>query len=137
MTMTLLFKRAASIGAIAMALGACTTQSGMTYDIRAVALPGKADRVFRVSCDGLLGSANACAVAAEEFCRGQGFTPIEMIDRVGGYAPLKDPREVTFVCGRPQPVAQAAPQPQAQAQAQAVPQPRVQVQPQSRRQPQP
>ena len=92
MTMKTLLLRAASIGAIAMALGACTTQSGVTYDIRAVSIPGKPDNVFRVSCDGLLGSANACARAAEEFCQGKGFTPIEMIDRVYSRAPMKDPR---------------------------------------------
>ncbi|UJH76245.1 OmpA family protein (plasmid) [Burkholderia cenocepacia] len=112
MTMKSLFLRAASIGAAAMALGACTTQSGPTYDIRAVSVPGKPDRVFRVSCDGLLGSANSCARAAEEFCQGQGFTPLEMIDRVHSRAPMKDPREITFMCGKPQPVVQPAPQPQ-------------------------
>ncbi|MCA8429204.1 OmpA family protein [Burkholderia seminalis] len=109
MTMKTLLLRAASIGAIAMALGACTTQSGVTYDIRAVSIPGKPDNVFRVSCDGLLGSANACARAAEEFCQGKGFTPLEMIDRVYSRAPMKDPREITFICGKPQPVVQAAP----------------------------
>ncbi|MDN7562799.1 OmpA family protein [Burkholderia orbicola] len=109
MTMKTLLLRAASIGAIAMALGACTTQSGLTYDIRAVSIPGKPDNVFRVSCDGLLGSANACARAAEEFCQGKGFTPLEMIDRVYSRAPKKDPREITFICGKPQPVVQAAP----------------------------
>ncbi|MBR8140704.1 OmpA family protein [Burkholderia cenocepacia] len=109
MTMKTLLLRAASIGAIAMALGACTTQSGVTYDIRAVSIPGKPDNVFRVSCDGLLGSANACARAAEEFCQGKGFTPLEMIDRVYSRAPMKDPREITFLCGKPQPVVQAAP----------------------------
>ncbi|CAG9264168.1 Membrane protein [Burkholderia diffusa] len=116
MTMKTLFFRAASIGAIAMALGACTTQSGLTYDIRAVSIPGKPDNVFRVSCDGLLGSANACARAAEEFCQGKGFTPLEMIDRVYSRAPMKDPREITFMCGKPQPAPQPAPQPQAQPQ---------------------
>ncbi|MBJ9966798.1 OmpA family protein [Burkholderia seminalis] len=109
MTMKTLLLRAASIGAIAMALGACTTQSGVTYDIRAVSIPGKPDNVFRVSCDGLLGSANACARAAEEFCQGKGFTPLEMIDRVYSRAPMKDPREITFMCGKPQPVVQTAP----------------------------
>ncbi|MBN3565502.1 OmpA family protein [Burkholderia cenocepacia] len=109
MTMKTLLLRAASIGAIAMALGACTTQSGLTYDIRAVSIPGKPDNVFRVSCDGLLGSANACARAAEEFCQGKGFTPLEMIDRVYSRSPMKDPREITFMCGKPQPVVQAVP----------------------------
>ncbi|WP_175872566.1 OmpA family protein [Burkholderia sp. BCC0397] len=122
MTMKTLLLRAASIGAIAMALGACTTQSGLTYDIRAVSIPGKPDNVFRVSCDGLLGSANACARAAEEFCQGQGFTPLEMIDRVYSRAPKKDPREITFLCGKPQPVVQA-PQPVAQPQPQPRPAP--------------
>ncbi|WP_175822761.1 OmpA family protein [Burkholderia sp. BCC0419] len=120
MTMKTLLLRAASIGAIAMALGACTTQSGLTYDIHAVSIPGKPDNVFRVSCDGLLGSANACARAAEEFCQGQGFTPLEMIDRVYSRAPKKDPREITFLCGKPQPVVQA-PQPVAQPQPQPRP----------------
>ncbi|KAB0684706.1 hypothetical protein WT83_18695 [Burkholderia territorii] len=121
MTMKTLLLRAASVGAIAMALGACTTQSGPTYDIRAVSMPGKPDNVFRVSCDGLLGSANSCARAAEEFCQGKGFTPLEMIDRVYSRAPMKDPREITFMCGKPQPVAQPAPQ--AQPQPQPAPQP--------------
>ncbi|KVX56619.1 OmpA family protein [Burkholderia cepacia] len=131
MTMKTLLLRAASIGAIAMALGACTTQSGVTYDIRAVSIPGKPDNLFRVSCDGLLGSANACARAAEEFCQGKGFTPIEMIDRVYSRAPMKDPREITFMCGKPQPVVQAAPpapQPQPQPAPQPVPQRQVLLQ---------
>ncbi|CAR54078.1 OmpA family protein [Burkholderia cenocepacia] len=131
MTMKTLLLRAASIGAIAMALGACTTQSGVTYDIRAVSIPGKADNVFRVSCDGLLGSANSCARAAEEFCRGQGFTPLEMIDRVRSGAPMKDPREITFMCGKPQPVVQAtppAPPPPPQPAPQPVPQRQVLLQ---------
>ncbi|KWC70800.1 OmpA family protein [Burkholderia cepacia] len=131
MTMKTLLLRAASIGAIAMALGACTTQSGVTYDIRAVSIPGKPDNLFRVSCDGLLGSANACARAAEEFCQGKGFTPIEMIDRVYSRAPMKDPREITFMCGKPQSVVQAAPpapQPQPQPAPQPVPQRQVLLQ---------
>ncbi|KVL37861.1 MULTISPECIES: OmpA family protein [unclassified Burkholderia] len=123
MTMKTLLLRAASVGAIAMALGACTTQSGLTYDIRAVSVPGQPDRAFRVSCDGLLGSANSCARAAEEFCQGKGFTPLEMIDRVYSRAPMKDPREITFMCGKPQPVAQPAPQAQPQPQPQPAPQP--------------
>ncbi|MDI9679733.1 OmpA family protein [Burkholderia cenocepacia] len=129
MTMKTLLLRAASIGAIAMALGACTTQSGLTYDIRAVSIPGKPDDVFRVSCDGLLGSANACARAAEEFCQGKGFTPLEMIDRVYSRAPMKDPREITFMCGKPQPVVQAAPPaPAPQPAPQPVPQRQVLLQ---------
>lgn len=124
MTIKSLFLRATSIGAIALALGACTTQSGPTYDIRAVSMPGKPDNIFRVSCDGLLGSANSCARAAEEFCRGQGFTPLEMIDRVRSGAPMKDPREITFMCGKPQP----APQPQAQPQPAPQPAPAPQRQ---------
>ncbi|WP_321933345.1 OmpA family protein [Burkholderia cenocepacia] len=129
MTMKTLLLRAASIGAIAMALGACTTQSGLTYDIRAVSIPGKPDNVFRVSCDGLLGSANACARAAEEFCQGKGFTPLEMIDRVYSRSPMKDPREITFMCGKPQPVVQAAPPaPAPQPAPQPVPQRQVLLQ---------
>ncbi|RQV08231.1 OmpA family protein [Burkholderia cenocepacia] len=129
MTMKTLLLRAASISAIAMALGACTTQSGLTYDIRAVSIPGKPDNVFRVSCDGLLGSANACARAAEEFCQGKGFTPLEMIDRVYSRAPMKDPREITFMCGKPQPVVQAAPPaPAPQPAPQPVPQRQVLLQ---------
>ncbi|MCA8386750.1 OmpA family protein [Burkholderia multivorans] len=128
MTMKTLLLRAASVGAIAMALGACTTRSGPTYDIRAVSIPGKPDNVFRVSCDGLLGSANSCARAVEEFCQGKGFTPLEMIDRVYSRAPMKDPREITFICGKPQPVVQPAPQ----AQPQPAPQPQAQPAPQPR-----
>ncbi|AQQ35947.1 MULTISPECIES: OmpA family protein [Burkholderia] len=128
MTMKTLLLRAASIGAIAMALGACTTQSGVTYDIRAVSIPGKPDNVFRVSCDGLLGSANACARAAEEFCQGQGFTPLEMIDRVYSRAPKKDPREITFMCGKPQPAPVAAPVAQPQPRPAPVPQRQVLLQ---------
>ncbi|MCA8378069.1 OmpA family protein [Burkholderia cenocepacia] len=128
MTMKTLLLRAASIGAIAMALGACTTQSGVTYDIRAVSIPGKPDNVFRVSCDGLLGSANACARAAEEFCQGKGFTPLEMIDRVYSRAPKKDPREITFMCGKPQPAPVAAPVAQPQPRPAPVPQRQVLLQ---------
>ncbi|WP_107314398.1 OmpA family protein [Burkholderia metallica] len=125
--MTSKLLRVASIGAFAMVLGACTTQSGLTYDIRAVSVPGKPDNVFRVSCDGLLGSANACARAAEEFCQGKGFTPLEMIDRVYSRAPMKDPREITFICGKPQPVAQPAPAPAPQPAPQPQPVPQRQV----------
>lgn len=127
-TMTSKLLRVASIGAFAMVLGACTTQSGLTYDIRAVSIPGKPDNVFRVSCDGLLGSANACARAAEEFCQGKGFTPLEMIDRVYSRAPMKDPREITFMCGKPQPVVQPAPAPAPQPAPQPVPQRQVLLQ---------
>lgn len=129
MKLSTLLLRATSIGAIAMALGACTTQSGLTYDIHSVAIPGKPDGVFRVSCSGLLGSANACAVAAEQFCRGQGFTPLEMIDGVSDFKPKKDPREITFMCGKPQPVVQAPPpQPAPQPAPQPVPQRQVLLQ---------
>jgi outer membrane protein OmpA-like peptidoglycan-associated protein len=128
MTMKTLLLRAASIGAIVMALGACTTQSGLTYDIRAVSVPGQPDNVFRVSCDGLLGSANACARAAEEFCQGQGFTPLQMIDRVYSRSVMKDPREITFMCGKPQPKPVAQPQPQPQPAPQPVPQRQVLLQ---------
>ncbi|KVQ53642.1 hypothetical protein WT21_04995 [Burkholderia territorii] len=109
MIKTSLFMRATLIGAIALAFGACTAHSGLTYDIRAVSVPGKPDHLFRVDCDGILGSAEACARAAEKFCQDQGFTALEMIDRVVGDAPKNDPREITFMCGKPQPVAQLAP----------------------------
>ncbi|KVQ34599.1 hypothetical protein WK03_00535 [Burkholderia cepacia] len=119
MIKTSLFMRAASIGAL-LAFSACTTQSGLTYDIRAVSVPDKPERLFRVSCDGLLGTTHACARAAEEFCQGQGFTPLELIDRVASGAPMNDPREITFMCGKPQPVAQPAPAPQPASQYQVL-----------------
>ncbi|MGU7785356.1 OmpA family protein [Burkholderia sp. PU8-34] len=122
--------RASSLGAFVLGLAACTTQSGPTYDIRAVQLAGQPAQAYRVSCDGLLSSTNQCAAAAERFCKGSGFTPLESVDRVRSGTPMKDPREITFMCGKPQPKPQPQPEPQARPQpqpeppAQPVPQPR-------------
>ncbi|WP_176042357.1 OmpA family protein [Burkholderia stabilis] len=122
--------RASSLGAFVLSLVACTTQSGPTYDIRAVQLAGQPASTYRVSCDGLLSSTNQCAAAAERFCKGSSFTRLESVDRLRFGAPMKDPREITFMCGKPQPKLQpqpeplALPQPQPEPPAQPVPQPR-------------
>lgn len=118
--------RVSSLGTLVWGLAACTTQQGLNYDIRAVQAAGQQAPAYRVSCDGLFGSSKQCVAAAEKFCQGQGITSLGIVDRVRSGAPMGDPRELTFMCGRPQPKAAPAPQamPQAQPQPQRVAPPR-------------
>ncbi|MFM0228421.1 OmpA family protein [Paraburkholderia dipogonis] len=131
-----LFKylRAPLLGAFVTFLAACTTQSGPTYTLHAVSTPNQKAPTYRVSCLGLFESSNSCVRVAEETCQAQPVTWLEAIDGVRDNAPVKAPREMTFMCGTQvaqqpvpeQPVPQqAAPQPQAK---QVVPQVRLLLQ---------
>lgn len=115
--------RAPVLGAFVALLAACTTQSGPTYTLHAVSVPNQQAPVYRVSCDGLFESSKSCVRVAEETCKAQPVTWLESTDGVRGATPMKDPRELTFMCGQPvaqqpaaqpaQPIPQPAPQPQA------------------------
>ena len=120
-----LFKylRAPLLGAFVGLLAACTTQSGPTYTLHAVSTPNQQAPIYRVSCLGLFESSNSCMRVAEETCKAQPVVVLQAIDGVDNSALKKDPREMTFMCGKPavqQPVPQAAPQ-QPAPQPQAVP----------------
>ncbi len=117
-----LFKylRAPLLGAFMTGLAACTTQSGPTYTLHAVNSPNQQAPTYRVSCLGLFESSNSCVRVAEETCKTQPVTWLQTIDGVSDAAPKNNPREMTFMCGKPvvqEPVAQPVPQP--------VPQPQV------------
>lgn len=101
--------RCGLIGAMLLALAACTTQAGPTYTIRAIDLPDKAGTAFRVTCEGLLTTTKQCRAAASKFCGKQGVTLLQAIDRVSGGKPKLDPRELTFQCGVPESHPQSAP----------------------------
>ncbi|WP_010097733.1 OmpA family protein [Burkholderia ubonensis] len=105
--------RAGSAGALVVMLGACATQSGPTHSIRAIDLPNQSRQAYRATCDGLLSTGNACRAVAEKVCAGKGVTVLEAVDRMRGNTALADPREITFVCGKPVPqrVEQPAVQP--------------------------
>ncbi|MBN3723458.1 OmpA family protein [Burkholderia sp. Ac-20379] len=116
------------IAATSILFGACTTQSGPTYSIRAVNLPNKPGAAFRVTCEGLLSSTRQCESAAQDFCANQGITVLQAIDRVADNEPKLDPRALTFICGvpKPAPVSRQVPQPQPQLRPQPQPQPQPQ-----------
>ncbi|ASL44580.1 Peptidoglycan-binding protein ArfA [Burkholderia sp. AD24] len=95
------YLRAPLLGAFVAFLAACTTQSGPTYTLHAVTVPNQKVPVYRVSCDGLLESSNSCVRVAEGTCKENGVTLLESIDRVDAAVPKKDPRELTFMCGKP------------------------------------
>lgn len=121
--MTLMrYLRAPLLGAFMGFLAACTTQSGPTYTLRAVSVPNQQAPIYRVSCGGLFESSKSCVRVAEETCKAQPVTWLESIDRVSGASPMKDPRELTFMCG------QAVAQPAVLQPAQPVPQPPQQAQ---------
>lgn len=103
------YLRAPLLGAFVALLAACTTQSGPTYTLHAISVPNQKVPVYRVSCDGLLESSNSCVRVAEETCKENGVTVLESVDGVDATVPKKDPRELTFMCGKP-----AAQQPAAQ-----------------------
>ncbi|WP_041758572.1 OmpA family protein [Paraburkholderia phytofirmans] len=130
-----LFKslRALLLGAFVTFLAACTAQSGATYTLHAISVPNQQAPIYRVSCSGLFQSSQTCVRVAEETCKAQPVTWVEAVDRVSGGAPKQDPREWTFMCGKPvmqqptpQPVAQqpapqaAPPQPAPQSQVKPV-----------------
>ncbi|WP_176058823.1 hypothetical protein [Paraburkholderia sp. BCC1876] len=102
MNATLLnYLRAPLLGAFVGFLAACTSQSGPTYTLHAITVANQKVPVYRVSCDGLLESSNSCARVAEETCKENGVTLLESIDRVDATVPKADPRELTFMCGKP------------------------------------
>jgi outer membrane protein OmpA-like peptidoglycan-associated protein len=125
--------RAPLLGAFVAFLAACTTQSGPTYTLRAVSVPNQQAPTYRVSCLGLFENSNSCVRVAEETCDAQPVTWLEAVDGVSDKTPKKNPREMTFMCGKPvvqQPVPQQSvqqPVPQQQAQ-QAAPQVRLLLQ---------
>lgn len=113
------YLRAPLLGAFVALLAACTTQSGPTYTLHAITVPNQKVPVYRVSCDGLFESSNSCVRVAEETCKENGVTLLESIDRVDATVPKKDPRELTFMCGKPA-VQQPAAQPVAKQEVQPV-----------------
>ncbi|KVD46170.1 hypothetical protein WS61_10990 [Burkholderia sp. ABCPW 11] len=119
--------RAGSAGALVVMLGACATQSGPTHSIRAIDVPNQSQPAYRATCDGLLSSGNACRAVAEKLCAGKDVTVLEAVDRMRGNTALADPREITFVCGKPVPP--RVEQPAAQ-QPLPVPEPRPEPAPQ-------
>lgn len=125
------YLRAPLLGVFVGFLAACTTQSGPTYTLRAVSVPNQQAAIYRVSCLGLFESSNSCMRVAEEACKAQPVVVLETIDGVDNSALKKDPREMTFMCGKPavqQPVPQAAPQqpaPQQPTPQQPAPQPQA------------
>ncbi|MFC6307593.1 OmpA family protein [Paraburkholderia dipogonis] len=110
-----LFKslRAPLLGAFVTFLAACTAQSGATYTLRTISVPNQQAPIYRVSCSGLFESSQNCVRVAEETCKAQPVTWMQAVDRVSDGAPKKDPRELTFMCGKPV-VQQPTPQPVAQ-----------------------
>lgn len=134
--------RAPLLGAFVTFLAACTTQSGPTYTLNAISTPNQKAPTYKVSCLGLFESSKSCVRVAEETCQAQPVTWLEAVDGVSNATPVRNPREMIFMCGAPvaqQPVSQAAPQqpapqqpvsqPAAQPQAkQVVPQVRLLLQ---------
>jgi outer membrane protein OmpA-like peptidoglycan-associated protein len=119
------YLRAPLLGAFVTFLGACTTQSGPTYTLQAVSMPNETAPTYRVSCLGLFESSNSCVRVAEETCQAQPVRWLEAIDGANNTAPVKDPREMTFMCGQSvvqQPAPQLAPEP---VQPQPAPQPQA------------
>ena len=109
---------------------ACSTQSGPSYTLRTISPPNQTVPTYRVSCLGLLDSSQTCVRVAEETCQAKPITWLGAVDGVSNNQPVKDAREMTFMCGAPvaqQPVAQQ-PVPQQPVPQQPVPQQPVQQQ---------
>jgi hypothetical protein len=86
------------IGALALvALSACTTASGPTYNLDAVTTPG-GQQAWRVQCDGLFSSAQTCVAKAKSVC---GDNEVHIIAAVARPAADAKPHEITFSCERP------------------------------------
>ena len=125
---TSLFKylRALVSGASLAIFAACSTQSGPSYTLRTISPPNQTVPTYRVSCLGLLDSSQTCVRVAEETCQAKPITWLGAVDGVSNNQPVKDAREMTFMCGAPvaqQPVAQQpAPQQPVQQQEAAQPQ---------------
>ncbi|MBW9103315.1 OmpA family protein [Paraburkholderia phenoliruptrix] len=113
---TTLFRylRAPLLCAVLTLFAACTTQSGPTYTLRAVSVPNHTAPIYEVSCQGLFESSNSCVRVAEETCHDQPVTWLETLDGVRQSEPVKNPRRMNFMCGKPavqQPVQEPAQQP--------------------------
>ncbi|CAB3703215.1 outer membrane protein OmpA-like peptidoglycan-associated protein [Burkholderia sp. OAS925] len=125
---TSLFKylRALVSGASLAIFAACSTQSGPSYTLRTISPPNQTVPTYWVSCLGLLDSSQTCVRVAEETCQAKPITWLGAVDGVSNNQPVKDAREMTFMCGAPvaqQPVAQQpAPQQPVQQQEAAQPQ---------------
>ncbi|AXF09117.1 OmpA family protein [Paraburkholderia graminis] len=126
---TSLFKylRALVSGASLAIFAACSTQSGPSYTLRTISPPNQTVPTYRVSCLGLLDSSQTCVRVAEETCQAKPITWLGAVDGVSNNQPVKDAREMTFMCGAPvaqQPVAQQ-PVPQQPVQQQEAAQPQA------------
>ncbi|WP_345811736.1 OmpA family protein [Paraburkholderia sp. PREW-6R] len=121
------YLRAPMLGAVVATLAACTTQSGPTYTLHAISTPNQQAQVYRVTCGGLFEDSNSCVQVAQETCKTQAVNWIEAVDGVTGTTLKKDPRDMTFSCGKAavaervvQPVVQPVPQPAPQPPARQV-----------------
>jgi outer membrane protein OmpA-like peptidoglycan-associated protein len=126
---TSLFKylRALVSGASLAIFAACSTQSGPSYTLRTISPPNQTVPTYWVSCLGLLDSSQTCVRVAEETCQAKPITWLGAVDGVSNNQPVKDAREMTFMCGPPvaqQPVAQQ-PVPQQPVQQQEAAQPQA------------
>ncbi|ALE55886.1 membrane protein [Burkholderia sp. HB1] len=126
---TSLFKylRALVSGASLAIFAACSTQSGPSYTLRTISPPNQTVPTYWVSCLGLLDSSQTCVRVAEETCQAKPITWLGAVDGVSNNQPVKDAREMTFMCGAPvaqQPVAQQ-PVPQQPVQQQEAAQPQA------------
>jgi outer membrane protein OmpA-like peptidoglycan-associated protein len=118
------------LGALLALLAACTTQSGPTYTLNSIVVPNRTTPTYRVVCGGLLESSKSCMRVAEETCKDKPVTVLEAVDGVRSAASTEDPRELTFMCGKPaepQAAVQPQPQPQPQPEARPVPLPQRQL----------
>jgi outer membrane protein OmpA-like peptidoglycan-associated protein len=125
-----IYPRTALLGVVFGLLAACTTQSGPTYTAHAIVVPNQKAQVYRVECGGLFESSQTCFKVAAEICKDMPVTQLSAVDGVKSGINTKDPREITFMCGKPveaQPAAVPLPQPRAETQPQPQPQERRQV----------
>ncbi|MEX3791481.1 OmpA family protein [Paraburkholderia sp. BR14374] len=127
----LIYPRLALLGSVLGLVAACTTQSGPTYNAHAIVAPDQKAPTYRVECSGLLESSQTCFKVAAEICKDKPVTLVEAVDGVRSGVNTKNPREITFMCGKPV-EAQAAlaptPVPAPQLQPQPKPEPRTQSQ---------
>jgi outer membrane protein OmpA-like peptidoglycan-associated protein len=121
---TSLFKylRALVSGASLAIFAACSTQSGPSYTLRTISPPNQTVPTYRVSCLGLLDSSQTCVRVAEETCQAKPITWLGAVDGVSNNQPVKDAREMTFMCGTPPVAQQPAPQQPVQQQQAVQPQ---------------
>ncbi|SAK96440.1 OmpA/MotB domain-containing protein [Caballeronia hypogeia] len=78
-------------------LQGCTTDSGLTYTSNKVNIAGKGE-AYRVTCNGLFQSQNACMAGAVRICADKQVVLLEAIDGVKGAQARNNAREVTFMC---------------------------------------